>query len=373
MTKISNGSDTMKNKLFLLIISIMIVSLVGCGPNPGNVENDLPNDEDIIKNEENTEEELLTIGDYYPFEENQVMDYEGIGNEFAEKKTFIEFVENNRMQMKIINPGTTFVKVMEYKNGALTEVFSEGEFYHVENMLNSSTNSNNIILQEPLEVGTTWDTEEGLTNKITSIDRDIETPSGNYSALEVTTEFESGAIQKEYYAKGIGPVATIYVDGDFEVKTLLKEAISGRYEMDIVTYYPNSKDQEIVTQSVKQKIQFATNDNIEEVLEKIMKEPPSERLTPLISEKTKINNIGLDRNSWTLKVDFTEELLTEMNAGSSLEMEILKSLVNTLGEFYDVDKVYITVEQKPYESGHYSISTEEFFKVEKDGIEEFNE
>ena len=60
-----------------------------------------------------------------------------------------------------------------------------------------------------------------------------------------------------------------------------------------------------------------------------------------------------------------------MNAGSGLEMEILKSLVNTLGAFYDVDKVYITVEDKPYESGHYGINTEEFFKVDKDGIEEF--
>ena len=149
--------------------------------------------------------------------------------------------------------------------------------------------------------------------------------------------------------------------------------INGKYEMDIVTYYPSSKKQNIITQYVKQKIKFATNDNIEEVLEKILKEPPSDKLTPVISEKAKINKINLDRNSWTLKVDFSEELLTEMNAGSSMEMEILKSLVNTLGEFYDVDKVYITVEGKPYESGHYSINTEEFFKVDKEGIEEFNE
>ncbi|HKM40883.1 MAG TPA: GerMN domain-containing protein, partial [Patescibacteria group bacterium] len=82
---------------------------------------------------------------------------------------------------------------------------------------------------------------------------------------------------------------------------------------------------------------------------------------------------NLDRNTWTLEVDFSKELLTEMNAGSSLEGEILKSLVNTLGEFYDVDKVYITVEGQPYESGHFAISSEEFFKVDKDGIKEFNE
>ena len=88
------------------------------------------------------------------------MDYEGIGNEYAEQKTFIEFVEGNRAQMKIMNPGTVFVKVMEYKDGALTEVFAEGEFYHIENMLNANTNSSNTILKEPLQVGNTWSNDE---------------------------------------------------------------------------------------------------------------------------------------------------------------------------------------------------------------------
>ena len=36
-------------------------------------------------------------------------------------------------------------------------------------------------------------------------------------------------------------------------------------------------------------------------------------------------------------------------------MEILKSVVNTLEKFYDVEKVYITVEDKPYESGHFRV------------------
>lgn len=362
----------MKKGLFLLIISIMVVSLIGCEQNPIKEENQLLNDEGIIKDEEVTiNEEILTIEDYYPFKENQIMEYEGIGNEFAEKITFVEFVENNRMQMKIINPGTTFVKVVDYNNGSLTEIFSEGEFYHVENMLNTSSNINNVILQEPLKVGTTWDTEEGLTNKITSIDKEIQTPSGTYSALEVTTELKGGGTQKEYYAKGIGSIASIYVDGEFEVKTLLKKVTNDKHEMDIVTYYPHSIDQDIVTKSVGQRIKFSTNDNIGEILEGLMKEPPSDELTPVISENTKINRINLDRNSWTLEVDFSKELLTEMNYGSSLESQILKSLVNTLGDFYDVDKVYISIEDKPYESGHYGINSEEFFEVDKDGIKEF--
>ncbi len=40
-----------------------------------------------------------------------------------------------------------------------------------------------IILKEPLEVGTTWSADGGpLNRKITSINTDIETPSGSYNA-----------------------------------------------------------------------------------------------------------------------------------------------------------------------------------------------
>ncbi len=62
-----------------------------------------------------------------------------------------------------------------------------------------------------------------------------------------------------------------------------------------------------------------------------------------------------------------------MNAGSSLETEILKSIVNTLGKFYDVEKVYITIEGAPYESGHFGIKPGESFQVDDSNIEEFNE
>lgn len=355
----------MKKTLSLFLIIISIVSLVGCKSGISKDQSNATGKEEISK------AEILTIGDYYPFKENIVLNYEGIGNEYAEMKTFMEFVEGNRAQMKIVNPGTVFVKVIEYKNGALTEVFSEGEFYHIENMINANSNTNNIILKEPLEVGNTWSNTEGNKVEITALDKSIETPSGNYQALEVTTEFATGNIQKEYYARDIGLVAKVYTDGEFEVSTLLEEIDNEEQEIEITTYYPTFSD--IGTRYIKQSIEFGTNDNMEEILEDLMKNPPSDKLISPISKNTKINKIHLDRESWTLEVDFSKELLTEINAGSSFETEILKSIVNTLGKFYDVEKVYLTVEDQPYESGHISIGKDEYFKVDTLNIEEFNE
>ena len=62
-----------------------------------------------------------------------------------------------------------------------------------------------------------------------------------------------------------------------------------------------------------------------------------------------------------------------MNAGSGFEYEILRSITNTLGDYYGVDKVYISIEGRPYASGHYEIGEDEFFEVDKEGIKEFKE
>ena len=353
----------MKKLLSLLLIIVLILSLFGC---KSKVVKDQSNG---LISEQKSSSEILTIADYFPFRDNIVMDYEGIGNEYAEQITFVEFVEGNRAQMKIMNPGTVFVKVLENNNGTLREVFSEGEFYHIENMLNANSNVDNIILKEPLDVGNNWTNAEGNSMEITSIDKEIDTPSGTYKALEVTTEYEDGESLKEYYARDIGLVARVYNDEDFKVETLLKKIDNGKQELEIMSFYPTAKD--ISTAYVIQGIEFATNDNIEEILENIMKNPPNEKLLPTISIDTKINRIDLDRESWTLKVDFSKELLEDMNAGSSLEMEILKSITNTLGKFYDVEKVYLSIDDKPYESGHFGIKAGEYFSVDTTDIEEF--
>jgi len=166
----------------------------------------------------------------------------------------------------------------------------------------------------------------------------------------------------EYFVRGIGLVASIYKDGEFEVKTLLKTIENKEQEMNIISYYPTAKD--IGTAYVEQNIKFGTNDNIEEILEKLFKNPPSDKLISPISKETKINGIHLDRESWVLEVDFSKEFADNLNTGSAFEVEMLKSIVNTLGKFYDVDKVYITVEGVPYESGHFSIREGEYFIVD---------
>lgn len=353
----------MKKFFSLVVIIALILSAPGCSK---KVVKDKGN---LVGTQEIAMAEALTIEDYFPFRENLVMDYEGLGYEYAEQTTFVEFVDGNRAQMKIMNPGTVFVKVIENKNGELTEVFSEGEFYHIENMLMVNSNSSNILLKEPLEIGNSWSNSQGNKVEITGVDKEINTPSGTYKALEVTTKYENGNKLREYYARDIGLVAKIYSDDTMTVETLLKEIETTKQKMELESFYPIKDD--IGTAYVVQEVEFGTNDNIGDILEKVMKNPPIDNLLPAISEGTKINNIYLNRDTWALEVDFSKELFEEMNAGSSLEVEILKSIVNTMGKFYDVEKVYITLEEIPYMSGHISINPGEYFTVDTTDIEEF--
>lgn len=345
----------MKKRNIFILILLLVTTVVGCKPTIGSNEPSGDN--------------LLTISDYFPFKENLLYDYEGVGNEFAEQKAYFEFIEGDKVQIKVMNPGTNIIRIMEYKDGVLREIYQEGEFYHIENMLSAKETQDNIILKEPIKVGNAWTTSEGYPKSITGIDVEISTPLGNFKALEVTTDLGDGKTQKYYYAKDIGMVASIYDDGEEQIKTLLKSMDEKPLEYDIELFYPFSP--EIKTIYINGKIDFYTNQSIEGLLEEKFKNPPNEGLVPVLSPNAKVNSIVLDRSIWAVKVDFSKELITEMNAGSTLEAEILKSLANTLGRFYDVERVFVSVEGEPYESGHYSFIYDEYLSVDIEGIKEF--
>ena len=67
-------------------------------------------------------------------------------------------------------------------------------------------------------------------------------------------------------------------------------------------------------------------------------------------------------------IDLNQAFLTEMNAGSGYESMLLQGIVNTVGQYYYAGKVYITIDNKPYESGHISMKKGEFFTVDVNDV-----
>ena len=60
-----------------------------------------------------------------------------------------------------------------------------------------------------------------------------------------------------------------------------------------------------------------------------------------------------------------------MNAGSSFEDMLLRCITNTFGLYYQKDNVIITIEGKPYESGHFKLEPGESYKVKIDDVKEY--
>lgn len=309
-----------------------------------------------------------TVGEYFPFKENVKMKYAGLGNEFAEKETYVDFIRNNRMQLRAINPGTTAVEIYEISNGELKLIESIGEFYYREDVTSISKENPEILLKEPLEKGTSWNTSEGK-RFISGKEVEVSTPSGKYKAIEVTTEGKNYTLL-DYYVKNIGHVKKVYKGKDYTVETSLENLeINGTLTQNIKFYYPDFTRDKIVFTSVA--VPLKTNMDIKDVFEDKLKNPPAKDLSAPLSKNAKINSLHFDRDKNILKADFSKELVTEMNAGTSLEFMILQSITNTLGDYYGTSEVFIAIDGKPYSSGHIQLNENEPLKVNHKNIFEY--
>lgn len=357
----------MKNlKKLSILLCLAFMFLVSCNKN-SNTNN--PTGDKTPTNNTTNQSEKYTIKDYYPFKENVMLTYEGVGNEYAEKTVYTDFINKDKIQIRIINGGTTLAQVLQYTDGELRSLVSEGEFYYRDNLTNNEYTKYEVLLKEPLQKGTSWTLSDGKKRYISAIDKEIQTPSGNYKAIEVTTEYEDSKTY-DYYALNKGLVKSIFKASGMEVTTSLEKITENAPVVQTTKfYYPDYANDRMVF--VKKALNFNTNDDTLEVFEKYFKESPNKDISPLIGKNVKISKLYLDQKSNTVMIDFTENLVTEMNAGSGLEAAILKGITNTLGDYYNTTNVIITMNGKPYGSGHILLEEGEVLRTDYKNIIEY--
>ncbi|MFZ3132967.1 MAG: GerMN domain-containing protein [Desulfosporosinus sp.] len=311
---------------------------------------------------------LLTIKDYYAYQENVKYVYEGQGNEYASSTVFIDYISGNRVQLRSNNGGTEMVKVLENKDGELGILLSGGECYYRENFTQVPGSNVEILLKEPLTLGTSWTLADGRKRSITNLEVNVTTPMGTYQTLEVTTEGKEDKTL-DYYAPNIGLVKSVFTSNGLEVSsTLSKLEASVPFIQTVRFYYPNANVDKLYY--VNRELSFKTNDLTKTKFENAFQDLPKGGLAKVLGPNAKIKSLFLNTDN-VVYIDFTKELLSEMNAGSGYESLILQSITNTIGTYYGVDKVYLTVEGNPYVSGHIAMKKGEFFTVNsKNSVEQ---
>ncbi len=316
-------------------------------------------------------EVFAKISDYFPFVGNLHTKYKGIGNEYAEFVTFVDYVKDNKMQIRKNNGGTETVEVYTVKDGALVSAFSRGETYYKFDYT-SMLDGEDVLLKEPLVVGTSWTAKDGLPRSITAVDKQVETSAGKYSAIEVTTK-RKDSTDKNYYSKGIGLVKTEFASNDASmliVSELEKIEKDVPFKHIVRFYYPQFNKDRIVY--MEREVAIKTNEDMKYKFQKELKTiPESGGLAKTLTKNTQILGISLDDEKDTVTVDLSSDFIKEMNAGTSFEAMLLNSITNTFGDYYMKNKVIITIAGKPYESGHFLMKQGEAFNVKRDGIAQY--
>ena len=341
-------------KKLLLIISILLSLMLLSSCAKKNVQ---PSEGNQSPPPEKLEH---TIKDYYVYKENTKYVYEGQGNEYASYTVFIDYKSGNRVQLRSNNGGTEMVKVLENQDGELRILLSRGESYYRENLTQVTNGNMEILLKEPLLVGTNWTLSDSRKRFISNLEVNLTTPLGSYKTLEVTTEGKEGKTL-DYYAPNIGLVKSVFTANGVEVSsTLTRLETNVPLTQTVRFYFPNGNVDKLYF--VNKQLSFNTNDITKIIFENAFKDLPKGDLVKVLGPNVKIKSLYLNKDN-RVYIDFTKEFLSEMNAGSSYESLILQSITNTIGTYYGVDKVYLTIEDNPYVSGHIEMKKGEFFTV----------
>lgn len=314
-----------------------------------------------------------SVSDYFPFKANVRNVYKGTGNEYADYETYVDYVKDDTIQIRNINPGTVSVFVYKIVGGSLKRIFRQGETYYRHDYT-ASTNEEEILIKEPIKVGTSWTTSDGGTRIITNIDKTVSTPIGEFQALEITTENVDN-IMIDYYVKNIGHVKSIFKSKNdtFTITSELEKSETGcPIKQTVRLFYPEFLKDRVVY--IDNEIELLTNqDIVAKLLEGLKQVPQDSGLSPVLSANTQILNILPDDANNAIIVDFSQHLISEMNAGTSFEAMILKSIANTFGTYYQKQRVYILVDGKPYASGHVLMKPEDFLAVDMQDIVKFEQ
>ncbi|MFC6463801.1 GerMN domain-containing protein [Marinilactibacillus sp. GCM10026970] len=335
-------------------------------PEPGEDDTDT---EETIDETDTLSQNML---DWLPMNEDTAYTYSGTGSEFAEYQTYPQFIHNDTLQFVETNASTETVTIYEYTENEVREVFTRAETYFRDDFVDTGLNSSEqdqleILLQAPVEIGRSWESPSGSVSEITDANVEVETPTGTYSALEITRTLNDQS-DKLYYAKGTGLIQTISdVDGEAEIVSSLSNIQEDAAEEIPITLYELNEMATALTPT-NATMELRTNDPARLQLTELLNGSTGDMTIPTLTENVEINYLYLG-NDQIAHVDFSEELINDMNAGSGIEALLIQSLVNTIGGFYEVDEVLLTVEEAPYASGHIALEEGQTMSVDLSNVE----
>ena len=211
-------------KISVALLWILALGLLGGCQTANNQANNPPASNvpgnNVPGNNQTTTPPEDMLKDYYPLTVGSYWEYEGTGNEYASFTRKVLFAKGNLAQTSEDNGGTVATRVIEMTDSYVKVVYMQGEDYEPKNLLETgyTANANDILLQAPVKVGTTW-AGTNTNKQIIAVDAAVDTPAGKFeNCVKVKLPGQNDTIY-QYYKEGVGMVKQEFVTTDNEIIT----------------------------------------------------------------------------------------------------------------------------------------------------------
>ncbi|WP_411170563.1 GerMN domain-containing protein [Clostridium sp. MB05] len=149
-------------------------------------------------------------------------------------------------------------------------------------------------------------------------------------------------------------------------------------ENDTINKENNNTPPEIINDNAKIYYYDAVNDKIVYINETIeiknkavatalvneLKKAPNDEVASSISTDISLISANVDEDKDCITLNFSSNFVKAQNLGGGAESSTLNAICNTFGNYFNVKNVIITLEGKPYSSGHILMKDGEAFKVD---------
>lgn len=284
----------------------------------------------------------LELSNYLPYVAYQLKQF---SNESGSYTTYVDFFdESNRvMQVREIVGATNYVNIYEWSEQAIQLTARHENIALFENLtqdVSSTPDANLTLLSAPVAVGTTWSYDGTHTSQIVGLYESLTLGEQQYTeVVEVSTPFEAYDL-RQYYASGDGLILTRYVD-NAEVSTgeQFWQVTGNSHQVMMILNRDVAQPQtegEYLLSLEKVPFAYQTNDSLARAFQRLFTD------LGWITDDVVVNSLTVDE-AGVANLDFSAGVVAAFNQHPSTETSIIPAIVTTLGHYFDVTQVRLTV------------------------------
>lgn len=284
----------------------------------------------------------LELSNYLPYVAYQLKQF---SNESSSYTTYVDFFDENKrvMQVREIVGATNYVNIYEWSEQAIQLTARHENIALFENLtqdVSSTPDANLTLLSAPVAVGTTWSYDGTHTSQIVGLYESLTLGEQQYTeVVEVSTPFEAYDL-RQYYASGDGLILTRYVD-NVEVSTgeQFWQVTGNSHQVMMILNRDVAQPQtegEYLLSLEKVPFAYQTNDSLARAFQRLFTD------LGWISDDIVVNSLTVDE-AGVANLDFSAGVVAAFNQHPSTETSIIPAIVTTVGHYFDVTQVRLTV------------------------------